>query len=143
MSCLPAPRGGCDCAVAHTAAPKSETIAATRNGERMMVVTVSELYRRHNSYDEPRTSRAAVLSLILGFVAIAALASTAPLYRTGAAGLLTTFTIMRWSVYAAVAAVALAVIALLIGLRRGSGMAMPIVTLLLVAAAFATPLAKV
>lgn len=84
-----------------------------------------------------------MLSLILGFVAIVALASTAPLYRTGAAGLLTTFTIMRWSVYAAVAAVALAVIALLIGLRRGSGMAMPIVTLLLVAAAFATPLAKV
>jgi uncharacterized protein (DUF1499 family) len=109
----------------------------------MMVVTVSELYRRHNRYDEPRTSRAAVIALVLGLIAVGLLASTAPLYRTGAAGLETTFTILKWSVYAAVAALLLAVVALLIGLRRGSGLAMPVVTLVLVGAAFATPLAKV
>ncbi len=84
-----------------------------------------------------------MLALVLGLAAVAALASTAPLYRTGAAGLATTFLIMRWAVYAAAASVVLAVIGLLVGLRRGSGLAMPIVTLLLVAAAFATPIAKV
>jgi uncharacterized protein (DUF1499 family) len=109
----------------------------------MMVVTVSELYRRRNRYDEPRTSRAAIAALVFGLVAVAALASTAPIYRTRIAGLATTFLIMRWSVYAAIAAALLAVIALAIALRRGSGRAMPIVTLLLVAAAFATPIAKV
>ena len=109
----------------------------------MMVVTVSELYLRRNRYDEPRTNRAAVFGFVLGLAAVAALASTAPLYRTGALGLATTFTVLRWSVYAAVAAVVLALIALVIGLSRGSGKALPVVTLLLVAAAFATPLAKV
>lgn len=84
-----------------------------------------------------------MLALVLGLAAVAALASTAPLYRTGAAGLATTFLIMRWAVYAAAASVVLAVIGLLVGLRRGSGLAMPIVTLVLVAAAFATPIAKV
>lgn len=84
-----------------------------------------------------------MLALVLGLAAVAALASTAPLYRTGAAGLATTFLVMRWAVYAAAASVALAVIGLLVGLRRGSGLAMPIVTLVLVAAAFATPIAKV
>jgi len=142
MSCLAA-RAGCDCAVAQTAAPKSETSAATRYGERMMVVTVSELYRRRLRYDEPRTSRAAVAALLVGLAAVAALASTAPLYRLHLAGLATTFLIMRWSLYAAIAAAFLAVIAMTIALRRGSGLAMPLVTLLLVAAAFATPVAKV
>jgi uncharacterized protein (DUF1499 family) len=109
----------------------------------MMVVTVSELYRRRNRYDEPPTSRAAVLALIVALLAIAALASTGPLYRSGATGLQGTFLIMRWSVYAAAAAVVLALIALVIGLSRGSPKALPILTLLLVAAAFATPIAKV
>jgi uncharacterized protein (DUF1499 family) len=108
----------------------------------MMFVTVSELYRR-NRYDEPRTSRAAIGGLVLGLIAVAALASTAPLYRTRAAGLATTFLVMRWSFYAAIAAALLAIIAMLIAWRRGSGKALPIVTLLLVAAAFAAPLAKV
>src|SRR6185503_10676532 len=141
MSCFVVPRAGGDCAVAQTATPSSETNAVTRNGERM-IVTVSELYRRHR-YDEPRRSRAAVFALVLGLAAVAGLAATAPLYRTGAAGLGTTFLIMRWSAYAAAASVVLAVVGLLVGLRRGSGLAMPVVTLVLVAAAFATPLAKV
>ena len=84
-----------------------------------------------------------MLALVLGLAAVAALALTAPLYRTGAAGLATTFLIMRWAVYAAAASVVLAVIGLLVGLRRGRGLAMPIVTLVLVAADFATPIAKV
>jgi uncharacterized protein (DUF1499 family) len=142
MSCFAA-RAGCDCAVAQTAAPKSETSAAARNGERMMVVTVNELYRRRNRYDEPRRSRAAVAALSIGLIAVAALASTAPLYRTRVAGLATTFLLLRWSVYAAIAALLLALIAMAIALRRGSGRAMPLVTLLLVGAAFATPVAKV
>jgi len=84
-----------------------------------------------------------MLALVLGLAAVAGLAVTAPLYRSGAAGLATTFLVMRWSVYAAAASVALAVIGLLVGLRRGSGLAMPIVTLVLVAAAFAMPIAMV
>ena len=84
-----------------------------------------------------------MFALVLGLAAVAGLATTAPLYRTGAAGLGTTFLIMRWSAYAAAASVVLAVVGLLVGLRRGSGLAMPIVTLVLVAAAFATPIAKV
>ena len=107
-----------------------------------MVVTVCELYRR-NRYDEPRTSRAATGALVLGLAAVAALASTAPLYRTRAAGLAATFLVMRWSFYAAIAAVLLALVAMLIAWRRGSGKAMPVVTLLIVAAGFAAPLAKV
>jgi uncharacterized protein (DUF1499 family) len=80
---------------------------------------------------------------VLALVAVGALASTAPLYRTRIAGLATTFLIMRWSVYIAGAAVLLALIGLAVGLRRGSGRAMPMVALVLVAAAFATPIAKV
>src|SRR4026208_1344834 len=99
MSCLAA-RARCDRAVAQTAAPASapsgagwagggaqaaagrgETVGATRNGERMVVVTVSELYRRRLRYDEPRTSRAAVAALLVGLAAVAALASAAPLPR--------------------------------------------------------------
>ena len=84
-----------------------------------------------------------MFALVLGLAAVAGLAATAPLYRTGAAGLGTTFLVMRWSVYAAAASVVLAVVGLLVGLRRGSGLAMPIVTLALVGAAFATPIAMV
>jgi uncharacterized protein (DUF1499 family) len=112
------------------------------NGERMMI-TVSELYRRRNRYDEPRRSRAAVAALVLAIIAVLALASTAPLYRTRMAGLATTFLILRWSIYAAAAAVLLALVGLAVGLRRGSGKAMPMVALILVGAAFATPIAKV
>ena len=104
---------------------------------------MSELYRRRNRYDEPRTSRAATGALVVGLAAVAALASTAPLYRTRAAGLATTFLIMRWSVYAAIAAVLLALVAMAIAWNRGSGKALPVVTLIIIAAAFSAPVAKV
>jgi uncharacterized protein (DUF1499 family) len=104
---------------------------------------VSELYRRPSRYDEPRTSRAAVLALVTALVATAALAATGPLYRTQAVGLITTFTILRWSIYGAIAAVLLAVVAIIIAARRGTGKIAPLLALVLVVAAFAAPVAKV
>jgi uncharacterized protein (DUF1499 family) len=109
----------------------------------MMVVTMSELYRRGGRYDEPRTSRVALLALFLAVASVVTLASTGPLYRAQIVGLQPTFTILRWAMYGAIATLLLAVIAIVIAVRRGAGMALPVVALVLVVGAFALPASKI
>jgi uncharacterized protein (DUF1499 family) len=106
------------------------------------MVTVSELYRRGGRHDESRTSRVALLALFVAMASAVTLASTGLLYRAHIVGLAPAFTILRWALYGAIATLLLAVIAIIIAARRGTGMTMPVVTLLLVLAAFATPVAK-
>jgi uncharacterized protein (DUF1499 family) len=108
----------------------------------MMVVTVSELYRRRGRYDEPRASRAALLALFLAMASAATLASTGPLYRAQIVGLGPAFTILRWSLYGAIATLMVAVVAMVIAVRRGKSMTIPIIALVLVVAAFALPVSK-
>jgi len=72
----------------------------------------------------------------------ATLASTGPLYRAQIVGLGPAFTILRWSVYGAIATLLVAVVAMVIALRRGTGMTIPISALVLVVAAFALPVSK-
>jgi uncharacterized protein (DUF1499 family) len=107
-----------------------------------MVVTVSELYRRAGRHGEPRTNRAALLALFLAMASTVTLASTGPLYRAQIVGLAPAFTILRWAVYGAIATLLLAVVAMVIAVRRGTGKTMPVIALVLVAAAFAMPVSK-
>jgi len=70
------------------------------------------------------------------------LASTGPLYRAQIVGLAPAFSILKWALYGAIATLLLAVVAIIIAVRRGTGMTTPVVALLLVVAAFATPVSK-
>jgi uncharacterized protein (DUF1499 family) len=109
-----------------------------------MMVTVSELYRRGGRrYDEPRSSRAALVALFLAVASTLMLASTGLLYRAHFVGLLPAFTILRWAVYGAIATLLVTVVAIIIALRRGTGLAMPLIALVLVVGAFALPASKV
>jgi uncharacterized protein (DUF1499 family) len=108
----------------------------------MMVVTVSELYRRGDRRDEPRTSRAALLALFLATASAVTLASSGPLYRAQVVGLAPAFAMLKWALYGAVATLLVAVVAIIIAVRRGTGLTMPVIALVLVVAAFAVPVLK-
>jgi len=107
-----------------------------------MVVTVAELYRRYGRYDEPRTNRAAMLALLLAMTSAMLLVGSALLYRSHLAGLERAFLVLRWAVYGGIATVLAAVVAIVIAMRRGSGMAIAVVALVIVGAAFAMPAVK-
>jgi uncharacterized protein (DUF1499 family) len=72
----------------------------------------------------------------------ATLASTGPLYRARVVGLAPAFTILRWSLYGAIATLLVAVVAIVIAVRRGTGMTMSVMALVLIVAAFAMPVSK-
>src|SRR4029077_12108690 len=57
-------------------------------------------------------------------------------------GLMPAFTILRWAAYGVIATLLVAVVAIIIGLRRGTGIALPVLALVIVAAAFALPAVK-
>jgi uncharacterized protein (DUF1499 family) len=107
----------------------------------MMVVTVRELYRR-GGRSEPRTSRAALLALFLAMASALTLASSGPLYRAQVVGLAPAFTMLKWALYGAGATLLVAVVAIIIAVRRGTGLTMPVIALVLVVAAFAVPALK-
>ena len=142
MACLAAGFADGACAPAQAAVMRHGSRAVKRNGERMMVVTVSELYRRGAWHDEPRTSRAALLALLLAAASAVTLASTGPLYRAQVVGLAPAFTMLKWALYGAVATLLVAVVAIIIAVRRRTGLTMPVIALVLVAGAFAVPVAK-
>ena len=106
------------------------------------MVTVSELYRRTGWRGEPRKSRAALLALFLALVSIGMLAATGPLYRAQVLGLAPAFTMLRWAIYGAIATLLVALVAIVIAMRRRTGMTMPVIALVLVASAFALPVLK-
>jgi len=103
---------------------------------------VAELYRRYGRYDEPRTNRAAMLALLLAMTSAMLLVGSALLYRSHLAGLERAFLVLRWAVYGGIATVLVAVVAIVIAMRRGSGMAIAVVALVIVVAAFAMPALK-
>jgi uncharacterized protein (DUF1499 family) len=103
---------------------------------------VSELYRRGGWHGEPRRSRTAVLAIFLALTSIAVLAATGPLYRTQVLGLAPVFTMLRWAIYGAIATLLVALVAIVIAIRRGTGMTLPVIALVLVASAFALPMWK-
>jgi uncharacterized protein (DUF1499 family) len=109
----------------------------------MMVVTVSELYRRYGRYDEPRANRAAMLALLLALASAAMLVSSALVYRAHIVGLERAFLILRWAAYGAIATVLVTVVAIIIAARRGSGMTIGVLALVIVVAAFAMPALKI
>ena len=107
-----------------------------------MVVTVSELYRRYGRYDEPRRNRAAILALLLAIASAVLLVCSALLYRSHIVGLERAFMILRWAVYGGIATVLVTVVAIIIAVRRGTGMAIAVIALVIVVAAFALPVLK-
>ena len=104
---------------------------------------MSELYRRYGRFDEPRANRAAMLALLLALASAAMLASSALLYRAHVVGLERAFLVLRWAVYGGMATALVGVVAMIIAMRRGTGMAMAVAALVLLVAVFAMPLAKV
>ena len=69
-------------------------------------------------YDEPRASGVSRLALTLGAVSLIALAATGPLHHAGLFGLAGAFSLLKWSVYGALAAMLLAIIGLIVDARR-------------------------
>ena len=69
-------------------------------------------------YDEPRASGVSRLALTLGAVSLIALAATGPLHHVGLFGLGGAFSLLKWSVYGALAAMVLAIIGLIVDARR-------------------------
>jgi len=69
-------------------------------------------------YDEPKASGVSRLAAWLGAVSLIVLASTGPLHRIGLFGLAGTFNLLKWAVYAGLAAMVLAIIGIIIDVRR-------------------------
>jgi len=69
-------------------------------------------------YDEPRASGVSRLAAWLGAISLVALAATGPLHRIGLVGLTGTFNLLKWAVYGALAGMALAIIGIIVDVRR-------------------------
>ena len=69
-------------------------------------------------YDEPRASGVSRLAAWLGAISLIALAATGPLHRIGLVGLTGTFNLLKWAVYGALAGMALAIIGIIVDVRR-------------------------
>ncbi|HET9830570.1 MAG TPA: DUF1499 domain-containing protein [Vicinamibacterales bacterium] len=69
-------------------------------------------------YDEPKASGVSRLAAWLGAVSLIVLASTGPLHRIGLFGLAGTFNLLKWAVYGALAAIVLAIIGIIVDVRR-------------------------
>lgn len=72
-------------------------------------------------YDERKTSGVSRLAVTLGAVSLLALAATGPLHHLGLLGLAGAFGLLKWSVYGALATLALSIIGLIVDARRRSG----------------------
>jgi uncharacterized protein (DUF1499 family) len=69
-------------------------------------------------YDEPRASGVSRLAATMGAVSLVALAVTGPLHHVGLFGLGRAFSVLKWSVYGALATMVLAIIGLIVDSRR-------------------------
>jgi uncharacterized protein (DUF1499 family) len=88
----------------------------------MMVITVADyIAGRSRMYDERKTSGVSRLAVTLGAVSLLALAATGPLHHLGLLGLAGAFGLLKWSVYGALATLALSIIGLIVDARRWSG----------------------
>ncbi len=69
-------------------------------------------------YDEPKASGVSRLAAWLGAVSLIVLVSTGPLHRIGLFGLAGTFNLLKWAVYGALATMVLAIIGIIVDVRR-------------------------
>jgi hypothetical protein len=69
-------------------------------------------------YDEPIASGVSRLAAALAVVSLIGLAATGPLHHAGLFGLAGAFSVLKWSVYGALAAMVLAIIGLIVDSRR-------------------------
>jgi uncharacterized protein (DUF1499 family) len=76
-------------------------------------------------YDEPRTSGVSRLAMTLGVVSLLALLAAGPLHHLGWLGLARTFSLLKWSVYGALATLALSIIGMIVAARRWASMRTP------------------
>ena len=84
-----------------------------------------------------------MLAIVLAIVSAVLLVSSALLYRSHVVGLERAFMVLRWAVYGGIATVLVTVVAIIIALRRGTGMAIAVIALVIVVAAFAMPVSKI
>jgi len=73
-------------------------------------------------YDERKTSGLSRLAVALGAVSLLALVATGPLHHLGLFGLRGAFGLLKWSVYGALATLALSIIGMIVDARRWSSM---------------------
>jgi uncharacterized protein (DUF1499 family) len=90
-------------------------------------------------YDEPRTNAAARLALLLAIGVALTLLAIGPLYRGQRVSLAAAFTVLRWAAYAGIASILLAVIGAIVAARRGRGMAVAVMALVVGAGSLALP----
>jgi uncharacterized protein (DUF1499 family) len=90
-------------------------------------------------YDERRPNRPATLALVLALLTTLALIAIGPLHRTEHVGLVTTFRIIRWIAYGAVASLFLALVGIIISARGRRGMSAAVAALVIVVATFVLP----
>ena len=69
-------------------------------------------------YDEPIASGVSRVAAALAVVSLIGLAATGPLHHAGLFGLAGAFSVLKWSVYGALAAMVLAIIGLIVDSRR-------------------------
>ena len=69
-------------------------------------------------YDEPRTGGVARFAAALGAASLLAFVAAGPLHHLGLVGLNGAFAVLKWAVYGALAALVLAVLSIVIDLRR-------------------------
>jgi uncharacterized protein (DUF1499 family) len=90
-------------------------------------------------HDERKRNRLAGLAVVVAFVSLLTLGAAGPLYRTGLFSLTTAFGALRWAAYGGVAALLLAVLAVIVGARRRSGMTAPVIAVVMGLLALAMP----
>jgi uncharacterized protein (DUF1499 family) len=90
-------------------------------------------------YDERRPNRPATFALVLALLTTMALVAIGPLHRMERVGLTTAFAILRWVAYGAIASLFLALVGIIVGMRRRRGTATAVAALVIVVCAFALP----
>ncbi len=91
-------------------------------------------------YDEQQPNRVATFAVIAAVASLLMLAAAGPLYRIGLLGLTRAFGVLRWAAYGGIGAIVLAVLAVVVALRRHTGMAPAVTAIVIGLVALALPL---
>jgi uncharacterized protein (DUF1499 family) len=82
-------------------------------------------------YDEPRTSGVSRLAMTLGVASLLALVAAGPLHHLGWLGLTRAFILLAWSVFGALATLALSIVGMIVAGRRRVSMRTPATAMVL------------
>jgi uncharacterized protein (DUF1499 family) len=91
-------------------------------------------------YEERQPNRVATLAVTVAVASLLMLAAAGPLYRIGLFNLTRAFGVLRWAAYGGIAAIVLAVLAVVVALRRRIGMAAAVTAMVIGLMALALPL---